>query len=186
MRNRVVRYELVEASRLKPYEGNNKRHSEKQRAIVGEVLERIGFIQCLVVNQDYVIIDGHLRADIAKDELVPVLVVDVDDVELDELNSVLDYIANMAEDGAQFLALEAALEVERLPEVLRDFVGELAGAHSLLADKPDIDIEDFSQELDVLPERAELVSITCPCCGRAFSVRSDHWLLRGENENQNT
>ena len=64
------------------------------------MLAEIGFAAALLVRElddgSLEIIDGHLRAETAPDALVPVLVLDVDEVEADKLLATFDLLPTMA------------------------------------------------------------------------------------------
>jgi hypothetical protein len=74
-RVRVVELRSVKASELKHHPRNWRRHPPFQRKALDEVLTRVGFAGALVARVDVegnlVLIDGHLRRDVAGDELVP-------------------------------------------------------------------------------------------------------------------
>lgn len=52
--------ELVELSKIKPYE-NNPRHNEKAVDGVANSIKKFGFKVPIVVDKDYIIINGHTR-----------------------------------------------------------------------------------------------------------------------------
>jgi hypothetical protein len=60
------------------------------------------------------LIDGHLRAELAGSELIPVLVLDLDERESDRLLAALDPLASLAEADSR--ALETLLDELHLPE----------------------------------------------------------------------
>ena len=63
------------------------------------------------------LLDGHLRADLSKDELVPVLVLDVDEREAKEILATFDPLGDLAEvNDVLFASLLADLDADN-PEL---------------------------------------------------------------------
>jgi len=63
------------------------------------MLADIGYADALLARETpdgLLLIDGHLRAETTPDETVPVLILDVDEVEADKLLATLDPLAGMA------------------------------------------------------------------------------------------
>jgi predicted AAA+ superfamily ATPase len=74
-------------------------HPEGQRSAVTQMLEDVGFVGALVARQkgkSLELLDGHLRADIADDSKVPVVVVDLTDDEADKILATYDPLAGLA------------------------------------------------------------------------------------------
>jgi hypothetical protein len=73
------------------------------------ILDQIGMASAVIARETdggLEIIDGHLRADIAGDEEVPVLIVDLDETEARRLLAVFDPVGDMAmKDDAIFARL---------------------------------------------------------------------------------
>jgi DNA modification methylase len=126
--NRIIGEAMVDPTTLAANPLNFRTHpAEQQRALTGAI-ERLGWIQRVVVNQrTMTIVDGHLRAKLAQrhGEQVPVIYVDLTDDEERMALATLDPIAAMAgrDDGnlAQLLAgleagnarLDAFLDAQR-------------------------------------------------------------------------
>jgi ParB-like chromosome segregation protein Spo0J len=91
----------VRAGDLKANPKNWRRHPERQQKAMRAVLKEIGFADALLARQDdageLILIDGHLRAGIAADDEVPVLILDVTAAEADKILATLDPLAAMAE-----------------------------------------------------------------------------------------
>ena len=76
---------------------------QPRAAEVRGVLAEIGFADALLARETdrgLMLIDGHLRAETAPDQDVPVLVLDVDAAEADKLLATLDPLAGLAEMDA--------------------------------------------------------------------------------------
>ena len=84
-----------------PIRSNWRRHPARQAAALRGVLEEIGYADALLArvlpDGRLMLIDGHLRAETTPDQLVPVLVLDVDENEANKLLATLDPLAAMAE-----------------------------------------------------------------------------------------
>jgi len=70
------------------------------------------------------LIDGHMRAEIAPDQEVPVLVLDLDEAEADKLLAVLDPLAGMAEANKEALAALIG-EIETDSDALKAMLDDL-------------------------------------------------------------
>ncbi len=117
MRDRVVELLRVPAESLEPHPANWRRHPAKQRAVLAALLREIGLADALLARRDAEgrlhLIDGHLRAELAGGEAVPVLVLDVTESEAEQLLATLDPLAALAEtDAAALTALAARLTFE--------------------------------------------------------------------------
>ena len=97
----------VPAGELRAHPGNWRSHPAAQRGALVEMLGRLGWVSALVARETpegLELVDGHLRADVAGGEEVPVLVVDLDEAEAAEALATLDPLAAMAEADAEALA----------------------------------------------------------------------------------
>lgn len=61
-----MKVEKISIDKVKPYEKNVKRHSEQQIEKIAKSIQEVGFIQPLVVDENYVIIIGHWRFEAMK------------------------------------------------------------------------------------------------------------------------
>lgn len=119
-RNRIVEYVKVPAGSIRIHPRNWRVHPEFQSEAVRSVLERIGFTAALIVFKQadgtYMLIDGHLRRDLADDTIVPVLVTDLTPQEADEVLATYDNVGSMAGlDKDRFGALMADLKERDAP-----------------------------------------------------------------------
>jgi len=109
--DRVVELVRVRAGDLAENPKNWRRHPERQRAALRGLLREIGYADALLARRDgegLILIDGHLRKSLSDDQIVPVLVLDLDEREADTLLATLDPLAALAE--ADPGALAALLE----------------------------------------------------------------------------
>ncbi|WP_146679666.1 ParB N-terminal domain-containing protein [Pirellula sp. SH-Sr6A] len=98
-KNRVVELVRVKSSELLKNDFNPSVHSDRQKIVMDSILESTGFADAIIgrrVGDKIEILDGHLRAELAADQEVPVLIVDLDDEEADLFLLTFDPIAAMA------------------------------------------------------------------------------------------
>jgi DNA modification methylase len=120
IRDRIVELRRVKASDLKPDPRNPRTHPDPQRKALHAMLSEIGFADAVLARETpdgLVIVDGHLRAEIGNEEIVPVLVLDVDEDEARDLLLTLDPLAAMAVSDAAALA-QLIAEADLAREVL--------------------------------------------------------------------
>jgi ParB-like chromosome segregation protein Spo0J len=125
VRDRVKELRRVRAGDLVPNPKNWRTHPQAQQDALRGLLAEIGYADALLVRElpdgRLMIVDGHLRAETTPDELVPVLVLDVDEEEADKLLLTLDPLAAMAEENAA--AHEALMaNVEFREEQLAEYI----------------------------------------------------------------
>ena len=107
IRNRIKELRHVRAGELRADDRNWRRHPKGQRAALEQMLQRNGYADALLTRETpdgLVIIDGHLRAELDAEQVVPVLVTDLSEAEAGELLLTLDPLAAMAEADTQALA----------------------------------------------------------------------------------
>jgi ParB/Sulfiredoxin domain len=105
-RNRVKELRYVKADELKQHPQNWRKHPEHQRTALRGMLTEVGFASAVVAYETkdgLRIIDGHLRAETAGADEIPVLVVDIDDAEANKLLLTMDPLSAMAETDAGLL-----------------------------------------------------------------------------------
>ena len=98
-RNRVKALQHVRAGDLIPNPLNWRRHPQHQRELLRTSLEEVGYADAVIARQTdagLVLIDGHLRAGIDDDQVVPVLVTDLTEDEAGAMLASLDPLAGMA------------------------------------------------------------------------------------------
>jgi len=133
--NRIVGEDMVDADQLLANPTNWRIHPKHQQAALTGVLDNVGWVQRVIVNQRTGhVIDGHLRASLAisRGEQVPVIYVDVDEDEERLILATLDPLAAMAATDAEMLEdLLRGLGDTPLvqdDEGLRELLGAIAGA----------------------------------------------------------
>lgn len=150
-RSRIVGHDQVSPEALLANPANWRRHPKQQAAALEEVLQRVGWVQSVIVNRRTgLLVDGHLRVELAKhrgEPFVPVAFVDLDEAEEALILATLDPLAGLAEtDRDQLEALLQGLLVQ--DAALRTVLGALATengidlAATLDGTLPDEDLED--------------------------------------------
>src|SRR5258708_8299465 len=130
IRDRIVELRRVLARDLVPNPKNWRRHPERQAAALRGVLEEVGYADELLARQlpdgHLQLIDGHLRSQTTPYQLVPVLVLDVDEAEADKLLATLDPLAAMGEtDKLAFKDLASFVQTDSAD--LRELLDGTAG-----------------------------------------------------------
>ena len=163
-RDRIKDFRRVPAASLKPSPRNWRTHPAAQREALEAMLGRVGIADAAIARElpdgSLELIDGHLRADVLTGD-VPVLVLDVDQAEADQLLATLDPLAGMA--GTDGERLNALLEGFTKGEnaALDSLIGELSKSATILNFAPAT--KDEQGRLD------ETVKIKCPECGNEFN-----------------
>lgn len=129
LRDRIMDFRRVPASELLPNPKNWRTHPEAQRNALRGVLAEIGIanaVLCRETPDGLQIIDGHCRAEIVGDVVLPVLVLEVTEDEADKLLATLDPLAAMAEADTE--KLEALLAtIDTASDDVRALLDSLAG-----------------------------------------------------------
>ena len=164
VRDRIVGLRRVKAAELVANPKNWRRHPERQRRALQELLESIGYADVLLardVDGRLVLIDGHLRQSLDPDQVVPVLVLDVTEREADTLLATLDPIAALA--GSRQHALAELLDgLSPDGPALAELLDALAARSGVRPPRPVVD-----------PDAAP------PLPDRPRSARGDLWILGG-------
>ncbi len=143
IRDRVVELRRVPASELLADPRNWRRHPPAQQRALRSMLADVGYADALLARETpegLRLIDGHLRAEATPDEVVPVLVLDVDEEEAGNLLVSLDPLAGMAVPDADALAEllgSASISDADLLEHLRAMAG-IETVHQWLTDPDDL------------------------------------------------
>lgn len=164
LRDRIVELRRVPASELLPNPKNWRTHPEAQKNALRGVLSEIGIadaVLCRETPDGLQIIDGHCRAEIAGDVVLPVLILDVTDDEADKLLATLDPLAAMA--GVDAAKLDELLAtVDTASDDVRALLDSLAGG--------DVEVPNFGPGTeDDQGKLDEKSKVTCPKCKHEFT-----------------
>ena len=139
-RNRIVEHLLVKASDLVPHDLNYRKHPPRQKTLLSQRIDEVGYTSPLMVRRladgRLQTIDGHLRAEIHPDELLPVDVVDLTAEEAKAELLYHDPLSALAETDSKILGdligqVESTGELEAwLKERAEDAGLDLGGSQS--------------------------------------------------------
>jgi hypothetical protein len=165
-RNRIKDLRYVKASSLSANPHNWRTHPKAQQDALLGLLAEIGYADALLARElsdgTLELIDGHLRAETTPDQIVPVLVLDLDEDEAKKLLTTLDPLAAMAEANKDALG-QLLHEIETESEGVQTMLDELAKQNGIDLLEP-LPPEDFA----IKDENIE-VQHTCPKCGYQWS-----------------
>ena len=134
IRDRIKELRRVKASELFPNPRNWRTHPQSQVDALSGVLDEIGYADALLARElpdgTLCLIDGHARREITPDEIVPVLILDLDEHEADKLMTVLDPLAGMAEANPDALG-RLICELETDSDALRNMLAGLAADNGI-------------------------------------------------------
>lgn len=125
IRDRIKELRRVRAGDLRPNPRNWRLHPQVQQDALRGVLAEVGYADALLARElddgTLMLVDGHLRAETTPDAVVPVLVLDVDEIEADKILLTHDPLASMA-----------TVSDENLQQLLADVQTENAAVQSML------------------------------------------------------
>lgn len=153
IRDRVVELVRVPAGQLVANPRNWRRHPRAQRAALRGLLDQVGYADALLARREggkLVLIDGHLRKSLDPDQVVPVLVLDVDEREADLLLATLDPLTALATPEPQALA-ELLATVETSSAEVASFLASLAKGAGL-------GLPQLKGDPDEVPDRVDAVT----------------------------
>ena len=146
IRDRIKELRRVRAGDLTPNPRNWRTHPQAQVDALRGIIAEIGYADALLARElpcgDLELIDGHARQELDPDQIVPVLVLDLDQDEALKLMTVLDPLAAMAE------ANESALE-SLLAEIQTDNEGVQAMLDGLGGDGENQSGETVIEKLSI-------------------------------------
>lgn len=160
--NRVKELRMIRAGDLVRNPKNWRKHPDRQRRAVQTMLELVGYADALISRETpegLELIDGHLRASLDDDQLVPVLVTDITDEEADQVLASLDPLAAMAEP-----------DHNKLDRLLQDIARQGNEAIDALMKKThQIPAPEDFTPVDMPETRLDRrAPVTCPKCRHEF------------------
>ena len=167
IRDRIVELRRVPASELRPNPKNWRTHQEAQANALKGVLAEVGIADAVLAREmedgTLMLLDGHLRVETMGDQILPVLVLDVNEAEGDKVLATLDPLAAMAK--ADKAKLDAILrEIDTGSEAVQKMLADVAEDAGVIP--PDFEpasVDDQSR----LDQKAKT---TCPECGHEFTA----------------
>jgi DNA modification methylase len=172
IRDRVIRFDRVPASTIRPSPFNWRTHPVAQADALQGLLAELGFAGAVLARElpDGVLeaIDGHLRLETMGAGLVPVLVTDLTEAEAKKLLATFDPLGAMA--GADAERLEALLgEVQTGNDAVAALLEQLAHDHGLSPE--DNQPGGGGDEFDATPEET----------GSTRTQPDDLWVIGGKH-----
>jgi len=176
IRDRVVALRRVRAGDLLANPRNWRTHPEAQKRALAGALAEIGYAGALLARETEAgleLIDGHLRAETTPDALVPVLVLDVDEVEALKLLAILDPLGAMATaDAGKLQALLGEVKVD--DQALREMLADLGAGAGV---GQDVEPGGGGDDFDATPEEE---GPTRTSLGELWEIGGKHRLLVGD------
>ena len=172
--DRIVDIRKVPASELRANPSNWRTHPPAQRAALGELLDQVGIVAPLLLNQrsaaagwpeeeQPTLIDGHLRQDMAEgDQVVPVVMLDLSPQEEALVLATLDPVGAMAGADGERVA-ELLARVGEQPDHIASLIAQVADASGAIA-------PGFIPESEPPRGLDEKRKATCPECGHEFEI----------------
>jgi DNA modification methylase len=131
IRDRIRELRRVRAHDLVPHPKNWRVHPRVQKDAMRALLSEIGFADAVLVRElpdgRFMIVDGHLRAELNPDTEIPALVLDLTEAEAEKLLLTLDPLTSLAESDTariQTLLETVQSDSEAVQELLRRIAGE--------------------------------------------------------------
>lgn len=143
IRDRIKELRRVPASQLRPNPKNWRTHPQEQADALRGVLAEVGIADACIAREmpdgSLMLLDGHLRTETLGSELVPVLVLDVNEEEADKILATLDPLTGMAGlDNSKLQSLLDGLKFEN--EAIREMLDSLEPI--VLQEEPNEIVED--------------------------------------------
>jgi len=166
-RNRITRHADVPPSDLVAHPLNVRRHGRMQADALSGVLSEVGVVQSVIVNERTgLILDGHLRAELAvakAEPTVPVVYVDLDESEERLILATFDPLGALADtDGAALRELLGVVTTH--DDAVRRVVQFIAEQHGLTLPRevaPREEFREFGEDIETEHH--------CPKCGYEWS-----------------
>lgn len=157
IRDRIRELRRVPANQLRPNPRNWRVHPESQHNALRALLAEIGMATAVLARElddgSLMLIDGHLRTETLGSEIVPVLVLDVDEQEANKLLVTLDPLASMAEantDELEALIQELDFENDTVTQMVENVLNEA------IIDATSLDAPEAAEQEEANPYTAKV------------------------------
>lgn len=145
-RNRIVGAGEVDPEELLANPFNHRIHGKNQQDVMAGVLDEVGWVQDVVVNQQTGhIVDGHLRVTLALrkgEPAIPVKWVDLTEEEEHLILLTLDWVTGLAQiDRTQVDLL--LHDIQTADEHLQEALAQIAADAGLYGDGQEVDFDEF-------------------------------------------
>jgi hypothetical protein len=134
IRDRIKELRRVRAGDIYANPRNWREHPRAQQDALRGVLKDVGYADALLARElpdgTLELVDGHLRKELDPNQVVPVLILDIDQDEANKLLTVLDPLAAMAETNKNALA-SLLMELQTQEPALLVLVDQLAASEGI-------------------------------------------------------
>lgn len=167
---------MVEVEKIKPYPTNPRIHNSQQIEELSKAIQKFGFVNPIILNNNYEILAGHARFQASKKlglKEVPCIFVDFKDAKLEKEFRIVDNkLADMASWDEELLRKELMVlddvigfTQEEVQSILKFVEFAPKGVETYIKNKEEHIAEMAEENL------ALLKTIVCPYCKRQFSLR---------------
>ena len=145
-RLRVKEFKEMNVKDLVVNPSNWRIHDETQRGAIRSAFDNVGFAGSIIAyesernNNSIVVIDGHMRIDEIEGDIVPVLLLDVNDEEADILLATYDPLGSMATSDTN---------------MLRDLLDNINNQDNESIKELMNSVDDYYVDLDTVPEEVK-------------------------------
>ncbi len=168
MSNLQIQY--VPPDRLRPYPGNARTHSRKQIKLIADSIKRFGFVNPILVTDDFEVIAGHGRLQAAKVlgmQLVPVVAISsLSEADKKAIRIADNRIAELSHWDRDILAIEY--------QALEDLQFDDIGVTGFSLGEIDIILDEASEKKPVGPGPEDDLP---PVIAAPVSRKGDLWVL---------
>jgi hypothetical protein len=130
IRDRIKEFRRVPAEQLKPSPDNFRLHPDGQRGALRAILKEVGYAGAALARElpdgSLELIDGHLRTEEGKGQMIPTLVLDVTESEARKLVALYDPLGDLAAIDSQHVQ-QVVNEIEVQEAELKVMLLELTG-----------------------------------------------------------
>ena len=165
MRDRIVELRRVAAGELRANPANWRTHPPEQRTALATVLEDVGLVDAVIARdtpEGLELIDGHLRADLAADEVLPVLIVDLTDDEAATVLATYDPIGALA-----------VADVDRLADLVESIGAEPMDYSSLYGTLAPVELIEVADAPAAGRENGNMENFKRERTGAFLSIRGE-------------
>jgi len=167
IKNRIVELKTVKASELLSNPKNWRMHPKSQETALKGVLSEIGFTDAVLARETkdgLMLIDGHLRKDVAPDSDIPVLVLDVTAKEADKILATHDPLGAMADTNQDMLddLLEGLKFKNKDAQELLLQLNSLEHYQEMADDADGVEFDESIADT--------VKTVSCPECSHVFPV----------------
>jgi hypothetical protein len=133
IKDRIKELRRVKASELMPNPKNWRTHPVSQSNALKGILADVGFADAVIARETpdgLMLLDGHLRTEVATDTEIPVLIVDLNDEEADKVLATFDPLGAMA--NIDKLAFDDLIKNMETSTIVNDLLKAISDSYQSL------------------------------------------------------